>query len=139
MDQSIVFFFAAIFVVGAIMFALIGLTKKGSRVLNVERYQKKWMEIEQQLKRTEPSSCHLVILNADKLVDQALQDRGVAGKTMGERMKNAKTFFSDNNGLWTAHKLRNQIAHESDVKISYDQTRYALASFKKALKDVGAI
>lgn len=139
MDQSIIFLFAAIIIVGAIMFAVIGLTKKGSTILNVDRYREKWLAIEQQLKRTEPSSYQMVVLNADKLVDHALKERGVSGATMGERMKSAASMFSDNNSLWAAHKLRNHIAHESDAKVSYDQARSALAGFKKALKDLGAI
>ena len=137
MDQSIVFFFAAIIIAGAIM--LIFANRKGVNHLEVEKYRVKCLSIEQQLKKDEPSSYQLAILNADKLVDQALRDRGTKGKTMGERMKNSVTLFSDRNGIWTAHKLRNTIAHESDVQITYDQARYALSCFRKALKDLGAI
>ena len=139
MDQSIVFFFAAIIIVGALMFALICNSKKGVRHLDVEKYRVRYLAIENQLKRDEISSYHLTVLNADKLVDQALKDRGLRGQTMGERMKNAKTMFSDNNGIWTAHKLRNKIAHEHDANVTYDEARYALNCFKKALKDLGAI
>lgn len=139
MDQSIIFLFAGIIIVGGLLFAVIGLSRKGSRQLDVEKYRVKWLKIEQCLKRTEPSSCHLAVLDADKLVDQALKERGFSGATMAERMKSAGSTFSDRNSVWTAHKLRNQVAHEADVVITYDQARYALASFKKALKDVGAI
>jgi hypothetical protein len=79
------------------------------------------------------------VLNADKLLDQALRERGVKGETMGERMKTARESWSNANGVWTAHKLRNQIAHESEVQVSYDDARRALANFKQALKDIGAI
>jgi hypothetical protein len=139
MDQSIVFFFAAIIIVGALLFALISNSKKGTRRLDVERYRVKYLAIENQLKRDENSSYHLSVLNADKLVDQALRERGVSGQTMGERMKNSANLFSDRNGIWTAHKLRNKIAHESDAHVTYDEARYALSCFKKALKDLGAI
>jgi len=139
MDQSIVFFFAAIIIVGALLFALICTSKKGTRRLDVERYRVKYLAIENQLKRDEHSSYHLSVLNADKLVDQALRERGVSGQTMGERMKNSASLFSDRNGIWTAHKLRNRIAHESDANVTYDEARYALSCFKKTLKDLGAI
>jgi transposase len=91
------------------------------------------------LKRDEESSYHLCILNADKLLDQAMRERGIKGETMGERMKTIRTVWSNPNGVWTAHKLRNQVAHEPDVRIGYDDARRALSSFKQALKDVGAI
>ena len=139
MDTSLIFFFAAILIVAGILFAIIGLTKKGSHNLNVDKYRLRWLQIEQQLKKDEPSSYHLVVLNADKLLDQALRERGVRGTTMGERMKNIKDTWSNANSVWTAHKLRNQIAHETDVNVGYDDARRALAGFKQALKDVGAI
>lgn len=139
MDQSIVFFFAAIIIVGGLMFALIGNSKKGVRHLDVEKYRVRYLAIENQLKRGEVSSYQLAVLNADKLVDQALKDRGLRGQTMGERMKNANATFSDSNGLWTAHKLRNKIAHEHDANVTYEEARHALSCFKKALKDLGAI
>lgn len=140
MTQSICFFFAAIIIVGVLIFALVCVTSsKGKKHLDVSRYQVKYLEIENYLKKSEPSSYQLVILNADKLVGQALQELGIKGATMGERMKAASATFSDLNGFWEAHKLRNKIAHDTDASITYDQARYALVKFKKALKDLGAI
>ena len=139
MNQSIIFIFAAIIIVGALLFALTCINKKGTKHLDVERYRVKYLEIENHLKRDESSSYQLTVLNADKLVDQALIERGVKGQTMGERMKNSVQLFSDLNGVWAAHKLRNRIAHESDVNVTYNEAQYALGCFKKALKDLGAI
>jgi hypothetical protein len=81
----------------------------------------------------------MTIMNADKLVDQALRDLGVKGETMGDRMRNAATRFKDREGIWKAHKLRNRVAHETDIVVQYHEARYALACYKKALKDLGAI
>ena len=139
MEQSIIFIFAGIIIIGALLFAFICVTKKGVKRLDVERYRVKYLVIENSLKRDEPSSYHLSVLNADKLVDQALRERGARGKTMGERMKSSVALFSDRNGIWTAHKLRNMVAHEPDAKVTYDQARHALTCFRKALKDLGAI
>lgn len=139
MDTSIIFFFAAILIVAGLLFAVITMTKKGGSNLDVEKYRLKWLKIEQQLKRDEVSTYHLTVLEADKLLDMALRERGVRGETMGERMKNVKEVWSNRNAIWTAHKLRNQIAHESDVRVGYDDARRALASFKQGLKDLGAI
>jgi transposase len=141
MDQSIIIGLAVILILGAVLFAVISklTTQKTSKHLDVEQYRVKCLAIEQQLKPNEPSSCHLSVLNADKLVDQALRESGARGETMGERLKSTSSRISDINGLWDAHKLRNRIAHESDVVVSYDEARRALASFRKALKDLGAI
>lgn len=141
MEQStaIIFFFAAIFIIAALLFAVITLTKKGSNKLDVQKYRTRWMTIESQLKRDEITSYHLTILHADTLLDQALKQMGVQGTTMAERMKKMQTKWSNANSVWGAHKLRNQIAHEPDVRIDYEIARRALHSFKQALKDVGAI
>jgi hypothetical protein len=139
MDYVVILVLAAIIVFAALALVLACSNKKGIKHLDVERYRVKCLAIEQQLKKDNVSSYHISVINADKLVDQALRERGMNGKTMGERMKNAVNLFSDRNGIWIAHKLRNTIAHESDVKVTYDEARYALMSFRKALKDLGAI
>ncbi|HEY8992764.1 MAG TPA: hypothetical protein VIM37_02840 [Candidatus Microsaccharimonas sp.] len=141
MDQSIsmIFFIAAIFVFGAILFAVVSLTRRGPKALDVQKYRTRWMTIEQQLKRDEVMTYSMCVLNADTLLDHALKDRGIPGVTMGERMKQMQKKWSNANNVWSAHKLRNRIAHEPDVKLDYDNARRALASFKQALKDVGAI
>ena len=139
MDQTVIFFFATIILIGAIMLGFISRSKKGSKKIDVEYYRSKILEIEHQLKENEPSSYHLSVINGDKLVDQALKARGIKGKTMGERMKNSADKFTDRNGIWTAHKLRNKIAHESNINVNYSEARFALSNFRKALKDLGAI
>jgi hypothetical protein len=65
---------------------------------------------------------------------------GVPGRTMGDRLKKVgKEKFSELNAVWHAHKLRNQIAHEADFKPEFRQAQHALETYKKALKDLGAI
>lgn len=140
MTDSLMFIFLLVVVVlgGGILF-LITHSRGRGRQLDVDRYRTSWMTIEQQLTKGEESSCHLVILNADKLLDQALRQRGFKGETMGERMKSARDTWSNANDVWSAHKLRNRIAHETDVVIGYPAARKALGAYKRALKDVGAI
>lgn len=136
---SVIFFFAAILIFAAILFAVISLTKRGTQHLDVDKYRTRWMAIEQQLKREEQSSYPMSVLNADTLLDQALREKGIQGSTMGERMKQLQKTWSNANNVWGAHKLRNRIAHESDVPLDYENTRRTLMAFKQALKDVGAI
>lgn len=132
-------FAVGIVVIGILLIVVMAISKKGPGRLDVEKYRMKWLTVEKQLMKDQPHSYHLAILNADKLLDHALKERGIKGQTMGERMKNLQSTWSNANAIWTAHKLRNQIAHEQDVHISYDDARRALASFKQALKDVRAI
>ncbi len=138
MDSLVIVMVVGIIIIAIVMLAIITMTRKKVPGLNQEEYRTKWLKIEGSLIDDEASG-HLAILNADKLLDSALKARGFAGQTMGERMKSARATFSNNNAVWAAHKLRNQIAHESDVSIKTKTVRYALQAFKKALKDVGAL
>lgn len=138
MNGSLIFFLAAVIIVAVVLFALITFSKRGGG-LDVDKYRVRWLAVEQSLIPDNEASHHLAVLNADKLVDQALRDKGFRGNTMGERLKSARDALPHRNDVWTAHKLRNQIAHEPDVRVSYDQARRALKGFKQALKDLGAI
>ena len=141
MDQtlSIIFFFSAVLIVGGLLFVFVSLAKNSPRTLDQDKYRSRWMAIESRLKRDEENSFTVCILDADKLLDSALRDRGLAGKTMAERMKQFQGKWTNGNGVWAAHKLRNRLAHETDVRIDYDRARQALIAYKQGLKDTGAI
>lgn len=138
MTWLLVAFLVAIIIVGGMILFLVTRTS-GSSELNKDRYRKEWLSTERQLMKGQEATYQLVILNADKLLDQALRQRGFKGETMGERMRSAHSLWTNTNNVWTVHKLRNQIAHEHNVKVSYDMARRAVAVYKQALKDVGAI
>ena len=81
----------------------------------------------------------LAVIDADKLLDEALKKKHFRGKTMGERLVSAQRSISDNDGVWYAHKLRNRLVHEPNVKLKKNEAQNALAGFKKALQDLGAL
>lgn len=141
MDQtlSIIFFFAAILIFGGLLFVFISLTKGSPRTLDVDKFRSRWMTIETKLKRDDVHSHTICVLEADKLLDQALREKGLPGKTMADRMKQCQGKWTNGNGVWAAHKLRNRLAHETDVKIDYERSRQALVAYKQAMKDIGAI
>ncbi|MCB9820156.1 hypothetical protein H6796_02565 [Candidatus Nomurabacteria bacterium] len=138
-DGLLLIFLLAILIVGVMVFAIVSLTKHAGKNLNKEKYQSRWLTIENSLKKNEPTSYQMSVLAADKLLDHALKERGFRGKTMGERMKAANSEFKNANHVWSAHKIRNKIAHEPDAKVSYDLATRSLQAFKQALKDVRAI
>ncbi len=105
--------------------------------LNKNYYKKRWSQIEQTSKNGD-SGLRVAVIDGDKLVDQALKDRRIRGNTMGERMKQASYMKSIDN-LWTAHKLRNKLVHEPDVKLKKSTALSALSAYKKSLKELGAL
>lgn len=137
--MELIFPAIAILICAVLLFVAINLTKPHKIQLDKERFQRDWLVIENSIQKDNPASWHLALINADKLVDSALRELQFSGQTMAERLKAAKNKLSSPNSIWHAHKLRNVVAHETGAEINFDQTRRAMASFKQALKDLGAI
>ena len=129
----------AILIVGIFVFIAISATGRRTHNFDVEEYQTRFLKIENSLTRENKLSYNVSVIEADKLLDRALMELGVPGKTMGERLKASSHRFSQLNSVWYAHKQRNQIAHEQDFNLEYNQAKHALATFRQALKDLGAI
>ena len=139
-DGSPIAFLVAVLIVGILIFLAISMTKKRSHVFDKENYQVDLMRIERSLQQGNEATYSIVIIEGDKLLDKALCEMGVQGRTMGDRLKRVgKEKFTQLNAVWHAHKLRNQIAHESDFHPEYRQAEHALATSRQALKDLGAI
>lgn len=139
MLPQMVFLVIAIIAVGLLALVAMVLTGKRGHHFDVEEYQTRWLKIENSLTKSNNRSYGMAVLEGDKLLDRALQEMGIAGKNMGERLKKIGNRLPDINQVWYAHKLRNQIAHDSDFDISYEQARKALTIFRQALKNLGAI
>ncbi len=75
------------------------------------------------------------IIEADKLLDFVLGKYGFVGP-LGDKLRKAEPLFSDKNGVWVAHKMRNKFAHELNFTPSEFEFRTALESFRKALIDL---
>lgn len=138
MDKGLIALVAAAIIIAVVLFLIIHFSPQTSKI-DKQKYQSRWLEIENSLKPGDSSSQQMAILNADKLLDLALKETGSKGQTMGERMKSRNGAWSNANAVWAAHKLRNRIAHDEQVSISDDMTRRALASFKVALRDLGVM
>ena len=139
MDGGVVTFILSILIVAVFIFLAILLTGKRGYHFNIKDYQAKFLAIENKLDQNNPSTFTATMIEADKLLDKALVEMGIPGKTMGDRLKKAGGRFENINSVWRAHKLRNVIAHESDANVTYKQVYNALQIYKQALKDLGAI
>lgn len=139
MPYSTLILLVAILIVGIFVFVAISSTGRRNHHFDVEEYQTRFLKIENSLTRENQLSYNAAVIEADKLLDRALMELGVPGKTMGERLKASGNRFSQLNSVWYAHKQRNQIAHEQDFSLDYNQAKHALSTFRQALKDLGAI
>lgn len=126
---------AAVFLV---LFAvLIFVLRRRPRSLDPVQFKAKWQELQKLCasKATWPQA----ILEADKLLDEALKRRKFKGKTMGERLVSAQRELSSNDTVWFGHKLRNKLVHEDYNLTRKNEVKAALLGYWQALKDLGAI
>ena len=121
----------------AMLFAAAFLKRRNTPKLNHEYFQMRWKDLQALCgdKKTWP----LAIIDADKLLDEALKKSHYKGKTMGERLVTAQRNLSNNDAVWFAHKLRNKLVHEQHVGLKEADVKSALIGFRQALKDLGAL
>jgi hypothetical protein len=135
--MTIVFLVSAIFF-GLAVLVLVGRFKPRRQPrLNQQYFQQQWGTLLARVKT--PEGMILAIVDADKLLDEALKKRHFRGKTMGERLVAAQKAISDNDAAWYAHKLRNRLVHEPNVRLKKREAQTALAGFKQGLHDLGAL
>jgi hypothetical protein len=135
--MTTIFLFIAIGFGLLVMFILSRLVKHKPGRLNQQYYQKRWLEILARVKTYD--GMILSVIDADKLLDEALKKRNYRGKTMGERLVAAQREIKDNDGVWYAHKLRNRLVHDPNVRLRKNEAKNALAGFRQGLKDLGAL
>ncbi len=92
-----------------------------------------WAEIEKNANHG-LMGAKLAVIEADKLVDGVMKSMLIPGETMGERLKAAQYSYPDIRKVWQAHKLRNQLVHDSTFEITHGQAKRALKDFHAALK-----
>lgn len=105
--------------------------------LNSEHFAARWQALQKMC--ADKATWPLAIIDADKLLDDALKKSHVRGKTMGERLVTVQRSLTNNDGVWYAHKLRNKLVHEQYDNLKERDVKDALVGFRQALKDLGAL
>ncbi len=106
--------------------------KRFRRTLNDEVIQKirsAWKELIR-----EKDHRH-AIMEADKLLDFALFKMGYKG-SLGSKLKKAHSLFRNINDVWSAHKIRNNIAHKINYKVDEKTYKKTMLQFKQAFIDL---
>lgn len=125
---------------GAILVVAIGggwFVRRRPHKLNREEFNSKWQAAQGLCAKED--TWPLAVINADKLLDEALKKLKYRGKTMGERMVAAQHEIQDNDSMWFGHKLRNKLVHEDMKKLKKKDVMTALIGLREALKDLGAL
>lgn len=104
-----------------------------------EEVKKRWHEIRETGESNGQMGKKLALMEADKLLDSSLKSMMIPGETLGERLKVACYKYPKLKDVWWAHKLRNQLVHQHDFRLSDREARRALDEFEKAFKTLNVI
>ncbi len=107
------------------------------RRLNKKYYTKRWKDLQQYCssRKTWPKA----LQEADELLDRALKKRHYKGKTMGERLVTAQHDLSENEVVWFSHKYCQKLEGIDVRTLKKKDMLRALAGFRQALRDLGAL
>jgi hypothetical protein len=153
-DLGIIEFFSAVISAALIAGIVIVVIKTNWLGLKVERFRhiilktnlpkeqakKEWAKIEEHFYKGDENDLKIAVIEADKLLEEALREAGIRGSHLGDRLKNIKTEQLENiDQIWQAHKLRNDIVHQSTFKLKRDLAEKALAIYEDTLKQLGLL
>jgi len=97
----------------------------------------RWSEVAAHLDSPREADWKVALMEADKLVDDALARAGFPGDTFGDRLTNIRPgTLASLDGVWWAHKVRNRLAHEMDYFLRYTEARQAIGYYEQALREL---
>lgn len=113
------------------------LRMRRGKKLNVSKFKEQWIELQKfcSSKDTWP----LAVINADKLLDDALKKKRLKGKSMGERLVQAQHELTDNDAVWFAHNLAKKLLNEAVPRLREADVKKSLVGVRQALRDLGAL
>ena len=146
--KVIFIFFGIFFLGGAIYFFLT--TSWFKKILLEDLYEvltyrpywllgvkRKWGAIEKRLKSGLESEYKLAVIEADDLLDKTLKQGGFKGDSLGERLdKMTKEILPNLEEVLEAHKIRNNIVHDPNYKITLGEARRVISFFERALRSL---
>lgn len=135
----VLFFFVLLTVSGLVIAKVVKQFKKPELFgITEEKVREMWEEIEDQADQS-LMGAKLAVIEADKLLDNVLRSMSMPGDTMAERLKVAAYKYPKIREVWPAHKLRNQLVHDSSFQLSQKRAKRALNDFERALKTLNIL
>lgn len=136
-----IYFIVIVLLIGLVGFGLLTLwgRKAGIPETDRNRIQEMWSVVETMMADDHESAWAKAVMEADKILDYTMKLRRASGNNLGDRLKNSRHMFTNVQPVWEAHKLRNQLAHEVNMKLSRGEAERAVRLFKDGLRQLGGL
>jgi hypothetical protein len=102
--------------------------------LTREEIRKKWDALSAISQQQGAMGLKMAIVEADSLFDGILKSLMMPGSDMGERLRAACYKYPELKKVWFAHRLRNQIVHETTFQIDTSEGKEAMRTYERGLK-----
>jgi len=100
----------------------------------------RWEKVTAYLESENQSDWKQAIIEADNLLDELVGAMRYPGENLGERLKNVEpSDFLTLEDAWEAHKIRNQIAHQSDFSLTRREARRVLELYERVFREFNFI
>ena len=115
--------------------------KMGKIITHKVSLRREWSSLEKRAESTSDESLGMLIIEADKIADEALKQLGCVGNTMLERIQSLVRVreVESLEIFWKAHKFRNNIVHTPSFRVSRSDVERYLASYKEFLRELKCI
>lgn len=87
----------------------------------------RWENILGLIESTNKNDWKAAIMDADNLLDEIMIEQGFVGVNLGERLKSSN--FDTLQNAWEAHKIRNNIAHDSSFDLTKREAKRAIQNY----------
>lgn len=104
-----------------------------------EKIRTSWHDVEGLMARGDDMSARLAVMHADAVLDKALQLKCFPGDRFARRLEFAIHKYRSLKRVWWAHRLRNELSHDPHRTLRMGEARKAVATFKQALRELGAL
>ena len=99
-----------------------------------------WIKILAYLEPDNQSDWKQAIIEADNLLDEMVAAMPYPGENLGERLKNVEpSDFLTLQDAWEAHKVRNQVAHESGFTLTRREARRVMELYERVFREFNFI
>ena len=101
----------------------------------------RWINVENLVHSDNSSDWRLAIIEADTMLEDALEGKGISGATIGEKLKNSTPGdFASLQAAWEAHQVRNRIAHDgTEFDISQREAKRTIQLYEVVFRELNYI
>lgn len=105
------------------------------RPFGAKRITRIWNKILKRLETGMESEYKLAVIEADDMLDASLKRMGYMGQGLEDRLSKLTSATLPNiDDVYNAHKTRNNIVHNPDYRLTYDEAKATMDVYSKAFE-----